>query len=46
MCELPATSKVNRAVLLENNGLAFFLELLKDVNGLFIPDAIQALTYW
>jgi hypothetical protein len=46
ICELAKSSAVTRKALLENNGLNFLLELLRDTNGTFHIDALEALAVW
>lgn len=46
MCELAGSSQVTRRILLENNGLDFYLELLRDVKGTFLTDALEAVAVW
>jgi hypothetical protein len=46
MCELAGSSQVTRSILLENNGLAFYFDLLKDLKGSFLTDALEAITVW
>eukprot|EP01114_Cavostelium_apophysatum_P023823 TRINITY_DN90_c0_g1_i3.p1 TRINITY_DN90_c0_g1~~TRINITY_DN90_c0_g1_i3.p1 ORF type:complete len:1113 (+),score=446.88 TRINITY_DN90_c0_g1_i3:1211-4549(+) len=42
MCELAGSSQVTRKILLENNGLQFYLDLLKDNKTTFHTDALEA----
>jgi len=42
MCELSGSSQVTRSILLENNGLQFYLDLLKDSKGTFHTDVLEA----
>jgi len=42
MCELAGSSTITRKILLENNGLTFYLDLLKDSKTTFHTDALEA----
>eukprot|EP01117_Protostelium_nocturnum_P008943 TRINITY_DN320_c0_g1_i1.p1 TRINITY_DN320_c0_g1~~TRINITY_DN320_c0_g1_i1.p1 ORF type:complete len:1357 (-),score=566.17 TRINITY_DN320_c0_g1_i1:87-4157(-) len=42
MCELAKTSPVTRATLFENDGLSFYIGLLKDTSTTFHTDALEA----
>lgn len=46
ICELAKSSPLTRKILLENNGLIFYFDLLKDKNGTFHIDALEAIAIW
>jgi hypothetical protein len=46
MCELAKTSATTRAILLEDDGMEFFLELLREDGGTFHNDAMDAVAVW
>jgi len=43
MCELAGSSSVTRSILLDNNGMTFYLDLLKDSKGTFLTDSLEAI---
>lgn len=44
MCELAGSSQVTRTILLENEGLSFYLDSLTD--STFHTDALEAIAVW
>lgn len=45
-CELAGSSPNTRNILLENGGIHFYMELLKDPKATFHTDALDAIAIW
>lgn len=46
ICELASSSVETRKILLDNGGIHFYMELLRDPKGTFNIDATDAIAHW
>lgn len=46
ICELASSSFETRKILLDNGGIHFYVELLKDPKGTFNTDSLDAIAHW